>query len=552
MLDINPLLQDAGLTHSHIHLTRAYESIAESLVLGQCRRAQGAGYQHGDRQGCLKGTRESVLDEIERWTEDYDESQIFWLNGLAGTGKSTIAQTVSERMFADGRLGASFFCSRGFEDRSNLKSIFLTLAIQLARKYPGFRTLLIPLLRFDPDIVHESLQEQMRKLIVEPLRSAGVSTVIVIDALDECKDEDPESAILFVLGQSVSKIPHVKFFITSRPEMHIVSGFRGPLLKGLTNVFILHHVGRFNVDSDIRHFLKHELSKLPRRPKDWPTDEHLDSLCRRATGFFVYAVATVNFLKQKHERPSEQLDVIMKSPECTAYEGRVELKVYTSLDSLYMSILQEAFCKDNTKRQAVVRSVLSAVILAINPLSPSAIATLMGCECDEVLPLLESIQSLLVLHEDTNHPIRPFHKSFPDFITDPSRCNDSRFYISPNYHIELVLRCLELVGGSLKNNMCSIPEYTLNIEVEDLENRVDESGIRGALEYACRSWHKHLVVTEHRTADVVSALRRFLEQKLLLWLEVLSVLGATGDAARALIATTKWLNEVCSEGQLDR
>ena len=257
----------------------AHRLIAESLVLNHCRRAQGAGYQHGDRQGCLRGTREGILNEIEHWTEDVNQPPVFWLNGLAGTGKSTIAQTISERMFASGCLGASFFCSRSFEDRSNLQH--------------------------NPDIVHESLQEQMHKLLVGPLQSAGVSTVIVIDALDECKDRDPESAILLVLGQLVSKIPCVKFFITSQPEMHIVSGFYGTLLKGLTNVFVLHHVEHYDVDSDIRHYLNHELSKLARWAQGWPTDEHIDLLCQRAAGFFVYAVATVNFLKHKFKRPSE-------------------------------------------------------------------------------------------------------------------------------------------------------------------------------------------------------------------------------------------------------
>ena len=54
----------------------------------------------------------------------------------------------------------------------------------------------------------------MRKLIVEPLRSADVSTVIVIDALDECTDDESQSAILSVMGQLVEEIPKVKFFIT--------------------------------------------------------------------------------------------------------------------------------------------------------------------------------------------------------------------------------------------------------------------------------------------------------------------------------------------------
>ena len=517
------------------------------MVLNSCNRAHGAGYRRGNRNGCLKGTREGVLNEIEEWTEDFEKSPIFWLNGLAGTGKSTIAQTIAETLFADGRLGASFFCSRGFEDRSDLQFIFPTLAFQLAHKYLDFRSSLIPLLRSNPDIVHESLQDQMEKFLIGPLRSAGISTVIVIDALDECRDEEPESAILLVLGQSVSEIPGVKFFITSRPERHIMSGFRGLMLKDAANVFILHKVEPYTIDNDIRRFFKHELSKLPRRPEAWPTDAHLDSLCRRAAGFFVYAVATVNFLKHRFKRPSDRLDVIMRSPESTMHEGQIPLKVYNSLDFLYTSILHTAFLGNNADDDAMVRSVLSAVVLAANPLSSSAIAMLTGFEVDEVGSLLESIQSLLALHDNINHPIQPFHKSFPDFITDPTRCVDTRFYISPDHHIKLALRCLKLMTESLRKNMCSLPDYILNSEVKDLPRRIKESGIHGALEYACRSWYKHLVMTKDQIADIVSALHCFLEGKFIFWLEVLSILGAAGDAARALIATMKWLNEVSSE-----
>ena len=58
----------------------------------------------------------------------------------------------------------------------------------------------------------------MEKLLVDPLQSADISPVIVIDALDEHKNKDPESAILLVLGQSILEIPKVKVLITSWPE----------------------------------------------------------------------------------------------------------------------------------------------------------------------------------------------------------------------------------------------------------------------------------------------------------------------------------------------
>ena len=142
------------------------------------------------------------------------EQRIFWLNGLAGTGKSTIAQTFAERMFADGKLGASFFCSRDIADRNNLQVIFPTLAFQLAYRYPLFRDKVLRVLKACPDVAWESLCSQMEKLIVGPLKAAFIPTLIIIDALDECKDEGPASAILSILSCYVNQIPNVKFFIT--------------------------------------------------------------------------------------------------------------------------------------------------------------------------------------------------------------------------------------------------------------------------------------------------------------------------------------------------
>ena len=110
------------------------------------RHTPDAGYRCGNRRGCLKGTRKEVLFQIEQWLMNKQDRRIFWLNGLAGTGKSTIAQTFAEINFADGKLGASFFCSRDSEDRSNLQAIFPTLAFQLAYRYPQFRERLLQVL----------------------------------------------------------------------------------------------------------------------------------------------------------------------------------------------------------------------------------------------------------------------------------------------------------------------------------------------------------------------------------------------------------------------
>ena len=68
-----------------------------------------AGYQAGHHDKCLPGTRESVLQDLLLWAKNPQDRNVFWLNGLAGTGKSTIAQSFSEAVAKQGLLGAVTF-----------------------------------------------------------------------------------------------------------------------------------------------------------------------------------------------------------------------------------------------------------------------------------------------------------------------------------------------------------------------------------------------------------------------------------------------------------
>ena len=517
-------------------------------ILDQLSCPQGVEYRHGERNGCLKGTREALLDEIELWTKDFDKPSIYWLNGLAGTGKSAIAQTIAERAFTDGQLGASFFCSRDSKDRSNPRLIFPTLAVQLARRHPKFRSSFVPRVRGDPQIFDTSLSHQMMDLIVSPLMASAISTVIVIDALDECDGEESTSAILSVLGQFISEIPKVKFIVTGRPVPWIIEGFRLLLFEKTTDVFVLHELEPSQVDHDIRLFFRHKISELARRRRgldNWPTEEHLDLLCERAAGLFLYAVATVKFIDHQHSDPRGQLNLILQSPKSSLFEGKTWFEPDKTLDSLYMSTLQQAFGRHHRIGDQKGRSVLGAVTLATTPLSPSAIAPLLGCDTYEVFSLLSSAGSLLVLQEDFNSPVRPFHQSFPDFTTDPERCTNQKFHVSPpEHHQELLIGSLRLMNRELERNMCKLSDGVTNSEVDDLGGRA-ERYIDHGLRYACESWYKHLVDEDLvRTPKVVSKLRMFLEKKFLFWLEVLSVLGSVRSAVRSLNATKKWLKEV--------
>ena len=324
---------------------------------------------------CLRGTRESVLNDIMRWAKGPQDRHVFWLNGLAGTGKLTIVQTFSGMVAKSGTLGASFFRSRNYLDRKELKNIFPTLAYQLVCWYPTFRSQTLQVIKGDPSVVRNSLVSQLNDLIVDPLSSTDISCVIVVDALDECVDDQPASAILSVLGLFVKQLPLVKFLITGRPEPRIRTGFRLPLLEPFTQIFLLHEVALSSVDGDIRLYLQGKLTAVAKRRSDfnlldpWPCCEDLTTLVKKSSGLFIFASTLARFIESEHCEPIERLQLIVTPPESTVHEG------CAGIDPLYAQILIHAFSDvKETTVFANLRRVLGAVILAFNPLSLAQVA----------------------------------------------------------------------------------------------------------------------------------------------------------------------------------
>ena len=404
----------------------------ERVLLNGMHHTDEAGHRSGNRQGCLKGTRKEILLQLENWLMDEQDQRVFWLNGLAGTGKSTIAQTFAEMSLADGKLGASFFCSRDFEDRSNLQAIFPTLAFQLAYRCPPFREGLLQILRANPGVARGTLCSQMERLVVGPLKTISTPTLIIIDALDECKDEEPASAILSILSRYVDQIPHVKFFITGRPEPRIRSGFRLPALRPITEILKLHEVERPLVDIDIKLFFQTRLAEIitnrshPDVTEDWPLPSDISILCEKAAGLFIYASTAVKFVASPYHQPPKRLALLVSLPQNTTREGE------SGIDSLYTEILSHAYRNvgpnsqnpDNQEIYQHFRSAIGTLLLAFNPLSMKSLSSLLR-DFDtpsDISTALNPLHSLLLVPEVTEDPVQIFHKSFPDFLTDPKRC----------------------------------------------------------------------------------------------------------------------------------
>ena len=478
------------------------------------------------------------------WAKTPQDQNVFWLNGLAGTGKSTIAQSISEKLDHEGSLGASFFCSRDFLDRRLLKHIFPTLAYQFACHYPHVRSHIIKIIKKDPTIAHTSLISQLENLIVGPLSEMNVSCVVVIDALDECIDDQPSSAILSVLGRFIKSLPLVKFFITGRPEPRIRTGFRLPLLEPLTQIFLLHEVKLAYVDKDIRLYITQRLTAIAKRrsdvdlPNPWPRENEIIALTKKSSGLFIFASTIVRFIESEHHEPDERLQLVLSKTSGTIHEGGA------GVDSLYTQILLHAFSDVREPEVFVdIKRVLGAIVLAFNPLSRKELSTILGVPTSIISTTLRHLHSVMLVPADETEKIRVFHKSFPDFLQDRNRCTDLKFRINPTtYHSTMALNCLELVK-KLKVNPCGLPPFTMNRDVRDLPQLL-EKRLGGAVRYACCYWARHLKLSwlsDNR--PTIHSITKMLKSATP-WIEVMSLENRLGEVIHSMYSLLDWLDDV--------
>ncbi|KAJ6467889.1 hypothetical protein C8R45DRAFT_909692 [Mycena sanguinolenta] len=396
---------------------------------------------------CHPETRTKIMQDLHKWSLDTDPSStILWLHGPAGAGKSAIMQTFSSELQAAGALGGSFFFKRDHATRGNAKTLFSTIAYQLALSVPWLKGPISGIVEEDPSILARSMQMQLQKLICEPGRLCPHNenqkpAIIVIDGLDECEGQHIQQEILRALRNSTSQnhLPY-RFIVASRPEAHICEVFK--------STFYRDGYRSFNVEQsfeDVRKYLQDEFSRIHHEhqtmaaiPSPWPSPEIREELVSKSSGYFIYASTLIRFIDDKNYRPTERLAVIL--------DGTSSDSAFAALDQLYMTILL------SVPRQAQLLPVLCAIVNF--DLCPECLERLLGLNNGDARLVLRGLNSLLQMSEEVNQfvPISSHHASFLDFLNDPGRSRD--FYIGkPCHRMDLARSLLELFTGEFREEM---------------------------------------------------------------------------------------------------
>jgi hypothetical protein len=476
--------------------------------------------QHEDL--CLPATRTELRCQISKWAESPDSKCIFWLNGMAGTGKSTIARTVAQSFKEKGQLGASFFFKNGEADRGNARRLIPTIVKQLMTSHPQLATSVLKAIEDDPDISTKSLREQFNRLLLQPLfhmkPNQTTPVVIVIDALDECEQEEDIRVILQLLPQVQNcKSLRLLIFLTSRPELPIRLGFEHN--DGHQDL-ILHELPHSVIEHDIRLFLEDRFSLIKRNAKitgDWPGIGTIDTLVMMAVPLFVFAATICRFVEEGRH-PQKRLQRLLNFRTVSAA---------SQTDNMYLPVLDQLLYgsdkEETTEILQEFRDVVGVIILLADPLSVNSLSYLLDMPRREISDLLDVLHSVLKVPSDMDAPVRILHLSFRDYLLT----TNSVFRVEEEHtHRNITLNCLRVMNAHLKHNICDLSSYgigRMNIGREVLDQHLSAD-----LQYACRYWAYHLERSKAYRAEMEDVFL-FLRERFLHWLEAMSLMGVISE-----------------------
>ncbi|KAF8816507.1 WD40 repeat-like protein [Phlegmacium glaucopus] len=507
--------------------SRNMDALRERLL----PRAQFAEYDAASqRNACTENTRKAILESLRAWASDDTTTKVYWLNGMAGTGKTTIAYSFSEILREKNSLGGTFFSSHLRVDTSDVHCIIPTVSLQLAQYLPSLSHLILDVVKTDPspDCTSWRISKQFLNFIVRPLTAykdstrGGVVPVIVLDALDECSDQSLVAELLSVILKHSKSLP-VKFFITSRPEIVLKETFDHSWDH---SNFILHEVEKEIVKADIELYIKACLlvGQVKHNKHNWPPQAELESLVNMSGSLFVYAATVCKYIAQKgsSSMPQRLSDVVNSKLEATS-------GVTHPLDILYERILDAAYAFTNKQERMNIVMILTAVVYVYNPLSMTAISALMEMPIEHTVAALSSLHSLIhIPSQDSDMPISILHASFHDFISN--QILSSKYYLDPYIsHKHLALQCLSLMEK----------EWSEKERVSYLAERKCGE-ISESLAYACGSWVSHFTYADN--SNEIDELKHFFQRYLLRWMDCLSILGKLGMAMQSLHELGSWAN----------
>jgi len=490
------------------------------------------------RNPCMEGTRNDILDKIESELKKVDGCNVIWIRGSPGVGKSALAASIAIRLQKQNRQVICFRFDRTESSAITADALWRVVARDLAHLYPSVCR---HILEDNQKPISSDIDRTFEWLIERPLSTLGdvpreELPVIVIDALDECGGlrHDPSGrrdyeALLRTLRHwvEVTDSNKLKLVITSRPDENIDRILPESISTRVNIPSGADVKPGDSASNDIHAFLKSRLDTMGME-EAW-VKEALDYLVPHAAGMFIWATTVADFLQENSAR---RLDILKTRSQDDGAEG------FESLYSLYFTVVSTSFGSVLKQETEGITCVMGAMIFAKQPLNDDALMMFPGVESWNTLQFIRKGLASVI---ESGPILRFHHRSFEDYLLSPLFQRElPKLSAVQNRNLherQLAVLCLNaMVSSKLHFNMCRLDSSSIrNVDIPPAV----KSTISFQVSYSCQFWADHLVHTPSEDL-LMEAVKFVMYEKLLFWMEVMSILGKAHEMFGILTQVLAW------------
>ncbi|CCF40392.1 pfs domain-containing protein [Colletotrichum higginsianum] len=387
----------------------------------------------GDR---ARGTCNWIMgaEELTTWlgpgptnSSEGQASQVLWLHGNPGTGKSTMAifltEVLSEAFSAtDGKTLAYFFCDSTFDKRNTATSVIRGLLLQLVQQHPQLLDYLLPKYNERGAELFKSFDALWGKLLEVAADKNTGRKYCIIDALDEC-DAESQTTLLQQLKETFrgrNAPPNLHILVTSRPYDEIREH-----LDTFANMDLASYR---EAKKDVERCIEERTADLAEMKR------YTDKVRMRVS----------NILTEKAEGTFLWVGLACKELEGIPSKDAVETlqNMPKGLHSLYEKLLEPAVNSNGVNN---VHRVLSFVAVCVRPLSVLELSDACQLHLDEkdeetrAQFTREHIASCRLMVVVQKEKVLLLHQSVRDFLAE------ARFFDDLEAHANLAYRCVDLL-----------------------------------------------------------------------------------------------------------
>ncbi|KAJ5351755.1 WD40 repeat-like protein [Penicillium brevicompactum] len=457
--------------------------------------------------------------------DDPSAPSFLCLNGLAGSGKTMMVIGIIRRLTAkneaNGHQTLQFFF-QGSDSGLNSPSALLRcliwllldkspdLVTHIKKEYATSREKL-----FEGKYGFDNLSPIFKRMLQEFTKS--YRTTIIVDALDECVEEEQRIVLTFLQGLISGDGIHtkIKVLVSGRP-----SSVFNNCVKNDSRACMI----RFE-DNDLGPSMNIYIDEQSARLNSRATtigerkvvDETIAILRLRAKGMFHWTSLMLREL-EKTDISWWQLTV------ATAPTGIMDLYgvIFKRLETQTSGALLPA-CKE----------LLALVVTVYRPLTRDEISLLLKLRPELCFGVISACESFLTMQNDTVYPL---HHTAQQYLQ-----GSGQFPLKmppEQLHSQIFRQSLEGMRGILKRDIYGLSDHCIAIQDLDTELMIPNPNPLGPIKYSCRYWAQHLQESGSFQSHI-ELINKFFHEQFLHWLEAMGLLGLSSKVSGILDAVLK-------------